>query len=321
MTPLVIKFAIKFGFVDKPNERKVHTRIIPRLGGLAIFASFNVGMVLAFFLTDLFAGQENMFYALLIGGSIIAITGIIDDKLELSPFKKLIGQVLAAATVIAFNIKVSGVTHPFAEEIIPLGYLAIPITLFWIIAITNAINLIDGLDGLAGGISGIAALSISIIAFLSGQFDKGFLALILVASLVGFLIFNFHPAKIFMGDVGSMFLGFILSVLTVQELKQITILGVMVPILLLAIPILDTLYAMVRRKIAHKPMFQPDKHHLHHRLLKRGFSQRKAVMIIYLISLCFATLGILIPYLSTWAIISVFVVLLAIFQFIYNNQN
>ncbi|MCU7666757.1 glycosyltransferase family 4 protein [Bacillus thuringiensis] len=318
-TPLVIKFAVKFGFIDKPNERKVHTRIIPRLGGLAIYGSFVLGITLSYFCTDIFAGRENLFFALIIGGTIIAITGIVDDKLELSPMKKFIGQVLAAVTVIAFNIKVVGISNPLSDEIIQLGILAVPITLFWIIGITNAINLVDGLDGLAGGISGIAALSISIIAFLAGQTQTGFMALLLVASLVGFLIFNFHPAKIFMGDVGSMFLGFILSVLTMQELKQITLLGVMVPILLLAIPILDTLYAMIRRKYNHKPLFAPDKHHLHHRLLKRGFSQRKAVLIIYSISLSFATLGILIPFLTTWAIITIFVLLLVIFQYIYNS--
>jgi len=320
-TPLVIKFAIKFGFVDKPNERKVHTNSIPRLGGLAIYSSFILGSTLLYFYTGIFNGKENLYFALVIGGSIIAATGIIDDKFELSPMKKLLGQILAAITVMVMNIQVLWISNPFSDtnDMISLGVFSIPITLFWIIGITNAVNLVDGLDGLAGGISGIAALSIAIIAFLAGQFQTGIVALLLVASLIGFLIFNFHPAKIFMGDIGSMFLGFILSVLTMQELKQLTLLGVMVPILLLAIPILDTLYAMIRRKFNHKPIFAPDKHHLHHRLLKRGFSQRKAVLVIYGISLSFATLGILIPYLTTWAIIAIFVVLLAIFQYIYNS--
>lgn len=312
--PFVIKIAIHFGFIDKPNERKVHQTIMPRLGGLAIYLSFILGLVLFRYLTNIFEDSVNLYYSLLVGGSIIALLGILDDKIELSAKKKLVGQIIAAGVVVVMGNQVSFVTNPFKDGMIELGMLAIPITVIWIVAITNAVNLIDGLDGLAGGVSGIAALSISIIAFLQGKNLEGYISLLLVVSLIGFLIFNFHPAKIFMGDVGSLFLGFTLAVLTLQELKTLTLFSLMVPLLFLAIPILDTLYAIIRRKLNHLPIFAPDKNHLHHRLLAKGLSQKKAVFSIYLISLSFSALGILASYIESGLVVVLVIILLLIFQ-------
>lgn len=314
ITPLVIKFAVRFGFVDKPNSRKVHTEVMPRLGGLGIYLSFLVGINLFYFFTDLFTAKSELYFSLMIGGTIIAVIGILDDKLELSAKQKLVGQIFAALVVIAFGMQVEYVNNPFGEGMIRIEYLAIPLSIFWIVGITNAINLVDGLDGLAGGVSGIASLSIAIIAFLSGKPLEGYLALLLCASIVGFLIFNFHPAKIFMGDVGSLFLGYILAVLTFQELKQVTLFGVLVPLMLLAIPVLDTLYAIIRRKVNHRPIFQPDKHHLHHRLIESGLSHKKAVLTIYGISLVFAATAIFVPYVKAWISIMVVSILLITFQ-------
>lgn len=315
-TPVMIRLATKFGFMDKPNYRKIHTKEIPRLGGLAIFLSFNIGLILLYFFTDVFVNGQNMFYALFFGGSVIAALGVLDDKVELSAKQKLLGQVLAALVVVAFGVQAVYVSVPLGNGLLPLAWFGVPVTVIWIVAITNAINLIDGLDGLAGGISSIAAISISVIAFLSGNLEEGILSLLLVASIIGFLFFNFYPAKIFMGDVGSLFLGFVLGVLTIQELKQVTLFGVMVPLLLLAIPILDTLYAIIRRRLNKRPIFQPDKNHLHHSLLNNGFTHRKAVLTIYLISAAFSATGILIPYVGTGVVMTVVIGLLVLFQII-----
>lgn len=316
ITPFIIKLALKFGFVDKPNERKVHTRVMPRLGGLAIYLSFLMGINLFYFFTDLFNAKSELYFSLMIGGTIIAVIGVIDDKIEMSAKQKLFGQVGAALVVVLFGMHVEYVNNPFGEGVIRIEFLAVPLSIFWIVGITNAINLVDGLDGLAGGISGIASLSIAIIAFLSGKPLEGYLALLLCASIVGFLVFNFHPAKIFMGDIGSLFLGYTLAVLTFQELKQVTLFSVLVPLMLLAIPVLDTMYAIIRRKVNHRPIFQADKHHLHHRLIERGLSHRKAVLTIYGISLVFATTAIFVPYVKPWVSLTVVTILLIIFQII-----
>ncbi|WP_085994088.1 glycosyltransferase family 4 protein, partial [Oceanobacillus senegalensis] len=238
ITPFVIKFAIKVGAVDKPNNRKVHTKLMPRLGGLAIYSGFLIG-VLAFFPDVL------KYWPVLVGGLIIVITGIIDDMKELSAKMKLGGQLLAALITVLGGIKIEFITLP-AGNIVEFGYFAIPLTILWIVAITNAINLIDGLDGLAAGVSSIVLLTFSGLAISMGNPTVALLGFMMLGSTLGFLKYNFNPAKIFMGDTGSLFLGYMISSLAVMGLfKNVAVFSLIVPIIILGVPILDTTFAII----------------------------------------------------------------------------
>ncbi len=293
LVPLVIKLAFRVGAVDNPSQRKVHTQPMPRLGGLAIYIGFTGIVLLTQPLTQQIIG-------LLIGGTIITILGIFDDIKDISPRLKLAGQILAACVLVVYNIDVDFITHPLGEGILPLGYLSIPVTIFWIVGITNAVNLIDGLDGLAAGISVIAAITLAIVGFSEGQILMVTLALMLAASTLGFLRYNFHPARIFMGDSGSMFLGFNLGALAIMGLvKSVTIISIFVPVLILGIPIFDTLFAIIRRIINDKPIFKADKEHLHHCLLNKGFTHKQTVLIIYAINIFLGGTAIVLTYLTT----------------------
>ena len=288
VTPLVRKWAFKCGALDRPDQRKVHKRIMPRLGGLAIYLSFVIAVMLTREITTQVAG-------LLVGGSLIVLLGIIDDTRGLSPRMKLAGQVAAALAIVHFGLKVEVLTNPFsAEEPITLGLLSIPVTVLWIVAVTNAVNLIDGLDGLAGGTSCIATLTLAAVVWIEstasggspGQWDAIMLALILAAAILGFLRYNFYPARIFLGDSGSMYLGFNVAALSIMGLaKTATFISVIIPVVILGIPLLDTIFAIVRRYHGHKPIMQPDKEHLHHRLMQMGLSHRQAVLCIYGVSI------------------------------------
>lgn len=285
VTPWVKRLAIRVNAMDVPDKRKVHQGLMPRMGGLAVFISFAVTALITRPLTPAMAG-------LLLGGLVIIIIGIMDDIKGLSPKQKLVGQIIASLAVIPFGIQVDFITNPFGG-MIALGVFAIPVTAFWIISVTNAVNLIDGLDGLAGGTSMIAALTIAAVAWKQGLIDGGsvvhtdvaFLGLILACAVLGFLRYNFFPAKIFLGDTGSMFLGYCLAVLAVMGLtKSAAAISVFVPIVILGIPLLDTFFAIVRRSLNGKRIFQPDKEHLHHRLMAMGLSHRQTVLVIYGIS-------------------------------------
>ncbi len=279
VTPFVIKAAYKWKALDDPCARKIHSCVMPRMGGVAIY----VGFVMAILFTQ---NLTTEILGLLAGCTLIILLGIVDDVWGLTPKAKLGGQILAAAIVILFGIRVDFLTNPFSEMIF-LYKLAVPFTILWIVGITNAVNLIDGLDGLAAGTSGIAAVTIGIIAGLEGNATVAILSLILAAAIFGFLPFNFYPAKIFMGDAGSMFLGFTLSVLAVIGLtKSATIMSVFIPIIILGIPILDTLTAIIRRYLNGKPIFQADREHLHHQLLCVGLTHKQAVLIMYVVNLC-----------------------------------
>ncbi|HZK44071.1 MAG TPA: MraY family glycosyltransferase [Syntrophomonadaceae bacterium] len=285
LTPLTIKLAFKIGGTDEPDHRKVHVEVMPRLGGLAIFVAFMIPMLLIGKISGPFIG-------VMIGATIIFAVGIIDDIYELSAWVKLIGQIIAASIAIYFGVMVHFVTNPF-DGLLNLGFLSIPVTLIWIVGVTNAINLIDGLDGLAGGVSVIAAATMGVISLLQGQPAVALAALILVAAILGFLPYNFHPAKTFMGDSGSNLLGFILGCLAVMSAaKSATLLSLFVPIVILGIPIFDTFFAIVRRINNKAPIFQPDKDHLHHRLLALGMNHTKCVLVIYGISGVFAAVAI-----------------------------
>lgn len=284
ITPWVKRLAIKINAIDKPNARKVHNCLMPRLGGLAVYISFALVALLTRPLTIQLTG-------LLFGGLLIVLLGILDDTKGLPAKVKLAGQILAALAVIPFGIQVEVITNPLGG-VITLGILAIPVTVFWIISVTNAVNLIDGLDGLASGTSMIAALTIAAVSWKQGLLDSVYnngevaiLALLLAAAVLGFLRYNFYPAKIFLGDTGSMFLGYCLSVLAIMGLtKSAAAISVFIPIVILGIPLLDTFFAIVRRCYNGQPIFQPDKNHLHHRLMALGLSHRQTVLVIYAVS-------------------------------------
>lgn len=258
---------------------------MPRLGGLAIYLSFVAAVLLTQEVTRQTAG-------LLAGGSLIVLLGLIDDIKGVSPRIKLAGQVVAACAVLPFDLVVNFLTNPFSpNDYIALGLLSIPITVLWLVAVTNAVNLIDGLDGLAGGTTFIALLTLAAAVWIEvgreagsspGQTEAICLALILAGAVFGFLRYNFYPARIFLGDSGSMFLGYSVAVLSIMGLaKGATFISIIIPVVILGIPLLDTVFAVVRRYCGHRPIFQPDKEHLHHRLMEIGLSHRQAVLCIY----------------------------------------
>lgn len=313
LTPFAKILAIKVGAVDKPNERKVHSKLMPRMGGVAIFGAYGLTYASIVHFTDYVS--TNVGYAIFFGGLIVVIVGVIDDIFELPPKLKLLGQILAALVPIYFGLEINRITIPFLEDRIELGWLGIPITIFWILAITNAINLIDGLDGLAAGISSIAGLALFFVSLTIGNTMVAMMSIILVGSAVGFLFFNFHPAKIFMGDSGALFLGFALATLSLLQLKQATILSFLMPILMVGVPVWDTIYAMIRRKLNKMPISTADKNHLHHRLMSLGLSHRLTVIAIYFINFVFASMAVLLAnQTDLWIIISVAVSYMLIIQ-------
>ena len=285
--PFVKKIAEFIGAMDMPNERKVHTEPIARLGGLGIYGGFLFGYML-------FGRQSIQMNAILIGSIIIVITGIIDDVRPIPAKYKLLGQ-LAGAAVIPFYGKIILQDVSAFGIYLDFGIFAPVVTMIFIVGIINCINLIDGLDGLAGGVASIYFLTIGVIALLLNH-TVGLdltLTFIMLGSTLGFLFHNFYPAKIFMGDSGSMFLGYIISVIALLGFKNVTLTSLVVPCLILAIPILDTLFAIIRRLVNHKPLSAPDKNHFHHQLLKLNLGQGKTVLIIYLVDILFAVASII----------------------------
>ena len=293
LTPAVIAFARRTGALDKPDARKVHERPIPRIGGIGIYAAFMVSILVQLLFVDLTPEYMMSLIGLMVGGTIIVAIGIIDDYCDLPAKVKLLGQIIAASVlVIAFDVRIDFVTDPLGDFIY-LEWFAIPATIFWIVGLTNTVNLIDGLDGLAAGVSSIAAVTIFLVAMVTAA---------LAGAAVGFLYYNFNPARIFMGDTGSMFLGFILAgISVVGAVKSAATIALIVPILALGLPILDTTFAIVRRARNHRPIFKPDKGHLHHRLLARGFTQKQAVLLMYVVSALFGLCALALTAVSTQA--------------------
>lgn len=313
-TPVVKRFAVWAGAVDKPNHRKVHTTIMPRMGGLAIYLAFILALLVALPLIGGEKLQPHVLLGLLIGGTIVTLVGALDDRFELTPRVKLIGQIIAACVVVSFGVKVDFITLPFGDGT-NIGWLSIPITIFWIVGVTNAINLIDGLDGLAAGVSAIATGTIFVLALMMGNVTVALLSAVLLGSIIGFLFFNFHPAKIFMGDSGALFLGFILASLSVLGFKQATLISFVVPIFILGVPLSDTFFAIVRRMRNRTPISVADKNHLHHCLyLDLGLSQRTSVLIIYGIAVMFSLSAILLSTVAQWVALIVIAVTLLILQ-------
>ncbi len=289
--PLVAKIAFRIGAIDRPSDRKVHSEPMPRLGGVGIFLAFVVAVLATQTL-------DRALIGILLGSGVVFAVGVLDDIYDLSPWVKLTAQIGAALIAVYFGIRVQVMTNPF-DGVLYLGALSIPLTVLWIIGVTNAVNLIDGLDGLAGGVCAIAALTIGIVAWQVDQTMVAYTCLVLAGAIGGFLPHNFHPARIFMGDSGSMFLGFALSCLAIAGLaKGATLISLFVPLLILGIPVFDTLFAIIRRVNNQAPIFKPDRAHLHHRLMDIGMSHQRSVIVIYIISALLGAAAVIITHLS-----------------------
>jgi len=283
-TPIAIFIAPKIGAVDIPKDgRRMHDKPMPRFGGLAIFIGTTASAALF-----LVSGNGKM-TGILICGALIYILGLIDDLRGMPAKVKFLGQIAVACAAFGFGIRINFIQFFFSPE---AGYTffsglsAFILTVAWIVGITNTINLIDGLDGLAAGVTTIASLSIAFAAFLSsGQEAAALSMLALAGGALGFLPFNFNPAKIFMGDSGALFLGFMLAALSVEgATKSATVVAIIVPVLVLGVPIFDTMFAILRRMLNKRPIMEADKGHLHHRIMAAGFGQKRAVLMLYGIS-------------------------------------
>ncbi|MFC4386558.1 glycosyltransferase family 4 protein [Gracilibacillus marinus] len=308
-TPLYRRLAFKINAIDQPDERKKHEGTKAYLGGLAIITGVIAGLLY------LQPSHPHM-TAILIGGAIIIVTGLLDDLLTLKPYQKLIGQIASAAIVMWSGLLINAITIPFVGTVQLEGF-AYVITFFWIIGVTNAINLIDGLDGLAAGVSSIGLTSILIMAVMDAQWVVVYLATILVASCLGFLYHNFYPAKIFMGDTGALFLGYSIAIISMLGLfKNVALFSFIIPIIVIAVPILDTVFAIIRRVINKQSIGTPDRKHIHYQLIDLGFSHRSAVLIIYLFSAFFGIMAILFSSATMLASLIVFVAVLIAIQII-----
>ena len=332
-TPWSIKLAHKVGAIDIPkDDRRMHNLVMPKLGGIAVIAGFIISIIYLLFVVtiegsiDIF-GPELYFKKLLgvfWGIIIIGVTGFLDDVKTLKPWQKLIGQILAAVVVVAFGVQINDINISTFAQIGLNKQISAFITIIWIVGITNAINLMDGLDGLSSGISLISCISLLIIFALNGS---PMIAILLISSLigalVGFLPFNFAPAKTFIGDTGSNFLGFMLAIISILGMaKTYTIAVIVLPILVLGLPIIDVLWAIIRRIIKGKSLkavFRADNEHVHHKLVKRGFTQKQAVLILYGASAILGMFAIIFFDSGIWKAISFLLMVVAAVALGYKN--
>jgi UDP-GlcNAc:undecaprenyl-phosphate GlcNAc-1-phosphate transferase len=294
LTPYIKDTLIKRGFLDKPDARKVHTRAIPRLGGVAIYLGFSLALAIAYFgYPRFFLEKEMNILGLFIASTFIVIVGAIDDIYNIRAWIKLVAQIASAVILIIFGFSIEAISNPFGGAI-ELGLFNYPLTVLWVIGVINAINLVDGLDGLASGVSLIVSMTIFLIAL---YLDKAYVALLsfgLTGSILGFLRHNFYPAKIFMGDSGSMFIGLVLASLgLVSSQKSAVSFAILVPFIALGYPVLDTALAIIRRARAKRSIFTADREHIHHVLLSYGYSHQKTVIVLYVICLFFASMAFL----------------------------
>lgn len=304
-TPWVKDLAIKAGAMDAPDARKVHKKPIPRMGGLAIYLGFVLAILASMHVNREIAG-------LLLGGTVILMVGIIDDMVQLSAKVKLLGQIAAAFVLVMFNIRIEWLTNPFGDMLY-VDYFSIPLTVLWVVGLTNTVNLIDGLDGLAAGVSTIASITILLVALQQNFWTVAILTAALAGAALGFLQHNFNPAKIFMGDTGSMFLGYMLAAVSILgTVKSAATIALVVPIMALGLPIMDTAFAIIRRYMNGRPIFKPDKGHLHHRLLELGLTQKQAVLLMYVISGCLGLSAIALTEVNKFLGACIIVLLLAV---------
>ncbi|MEE0026160.1 MAG: MraY family glycosyltransferase [Atopobiaceae bacterium] len=294
LTPLVRRLAWQLGVVDRPSARRINRRTIPRMGGIAVYAS----LVTCIFIDTLLfrpLGLPSLFSGgpmgmpghdlrlFLLGMTIVFVTGILDDRFTLSPVQKLAGQVVGAIATVASGLVIDLVVNPLFNTGLELGWLGYPITVVYLVAYTNIFNLIDGLDGLAAGIACIASFTMCIISSIALHLDAAALAIILAGATLGFLRYNFNPASIFLGDSGSLLIGYTLGAISLMSVQRIAgLTSIIIPLVIAGIPIIDTFSAIVRRGRAHVSIGQADKGHIHHRLMDEGFNQRETVLLIYL---------------------------------------
>ena len=281
LTPLVKHFAIRFGFVDIPKDgRRMHKHPIPTIGGLAIFFAFLLVVLVM-------CRVDRQLLGILLGGTILVGLGVLDDKYDLSAGLKFLVQIVAAVVPVTQGLVVDYMSNPLpiGPQYLDFGLIGIPFTVIWIVAITNAVNFIDGLDGLSVGVCSISCLTMAVIALSLGQTLEAVILGALLGACLGFLPYNFNPAKIFMGDTGATFLGFVLACMSVSGLfKLYTVMSFAVPMLILGVPIFDITFAFLRRIWHHVSPMHPDRSHIHHRLIDRGFNQRQSVAILYVIA-------------------------------------
>jgi UDP-GlcNAc:undecaprenyl-phosphate GlcNAc-1-phosphate transferase len=326
-TPPVVWLARRIGAVDRPNIRSIHTQPIPRIGGVAIYLSAMGAILALLFLSpaggDRFREVRFQVFTLLGAASGVFLLGLIDDLRGLPARCKFAAELLGAVVLCLVGVRISSIAG------ISLGWLGCPLTILWIVGVTNAVNMSDGLDGLAAGVAGIACGVIAVFALYSSTRHTGaaydndvmmaLFSLALLGSLSGFLSFNFNPAKVFMGDCGSLFLGFTIASMSVMcASKSATLVGLTLPVLALGIPIFDALFAIMRRFLEHRSLFAPDRSHFHHRLLDLGLNQRRVVAIIYVATATAAGLGLLTMTLSNRGILLVFAILLGLIVFLFH---
>ena len=319
-TPLARRIAVALGAVDMPNPRRINKVPVPRMGGIAIFLGIVAAFVAQYVGTLCFGWPAVLvpspklqvnYWMLVAAFLVIFLTGVIDDARSLLPWQKLIGQVAAATIAAAGGLVIGAISNPFARGIIDLGWFAYPVTVVYLVSYTNIINLIDGLDGLAAGISGIASVTMFALSVLGHRLDAAALSVAVAGASLAFLRYNFHPASIFMGDSGSLTLGFALgtvSLLSVTRFAGLT--TIIVPLVIAAVPIIDTFSAIVRRLRGHVSISHADRGHIHHRLMAEGFDQRQSVLLMYAWTALLCVGSVVMTQVSTWPRIAVFCVLL-----------
>lgn len=316
LIPFMKKVAFKINAVDVPRTIHIHKKVTPKLGGIAIFFSFLIGYMI-------FGTHSSIMNAVLIGSFIIILLGVFDDIVELGPLAQFVGQLIASLIVVFYGGLLIKELDILAFDIhIDFSFFAYPLTIFFILGCINCINLIDGLDGLSGGICSIYYLTVGIIAIIQGKTGIDFvLAFTMLGATLGFLIYNFNPASIFAGDAGSNFMGFMIAIIALLGFKNVTITSFIIPLIILAIPILDTLFAMIRRFLKHQPLFRGDKYHIHHQLLNRNFSVKQTVFIIYILDALFAFASILYILQDGMIVYIVYTILLLIVMIIILKTN
>ena len=289
--PVVRSVAIRYGVVDQPGARRVNKEPIPRMGGVAMYLGILAAFAVEYILElhhvwpgpfSLAQGSGVNMVGVMIGLTFVVVIGVIDDVQSLRPGVKFLGQVVAAIIIANSGVLMSGFKFPLADGRVVLGWLSYPVTVIYLVAFANIINLIDGLDGLAAGITGIGATGLFVLTVTLVRNDASLVAIVLIAVCIAFLFYNFHPASIFMGDSGSLLLGMTLGVISLMGATRFSsVTALAVPIMIAGVPVIDTASAIIRRTLNHQPIQQADRGHVHHRLLDQGFSQRKAVLIIY----------------------------------------
>lgn len=320
--PMVSRMAIAFGVIDRPSDRKVNKRLdVPLLGGVAVAMGLFVGLGVVLLTHPEPATVAPRFEGLLSGGLLLLALGVVDDRFGVSAWPKLAVQVAAAGIAFLSGYEIDHFTEPVTRTVLVLPpWLAWVATTVWIVVVTNSVNLIDGLDGLCAGVSAIIATTLTVIAWQGGFVPGVILGSVLIGALLGFLPYNFPPARMFLGDTGALFIGYVLSILALEGYARVTLITFLVPLLALAVPLLDTVLSVFRRLRHRAHIMQADKMHLHHRLLREhGGSQRQAVLSIYFLTGCFCLIAVSFARLEGYAVIVFLAVILLLTLRIVRN--